>query len=82
MIHYGAEPEIQFGTKAQQSYVDIVNINHYDLILGTPWLGRNKAVLDFGTHSVRVGNYAICTFTSEEDAAYRSKTKGAEAPKH
>ena len=75
VIRYGAEPEIQFGAKAQKSYVDIVNIDRYDLILGTPWLGRNRATLDFGSHSISVGDYAIWGFTCDEDASYR---RGAE----
>ena len=51
-IRYRAEPDIQFGSVAQKSYVDIVNIDQYNLILGTPWLGCNKAILDFGAHLI------------------------------
>lgn len=52
----------------------MVNIDRYDLILGTPWLIENQATLNFKDHTVQIGDYTIQAFMKDEDAAYE-KTK-------
>ena len=38
MSSYGASSSIVFGNKHVEEYFDMVNIDYYDVILGTPFL--------------------------------------------
>ena len=38
MISYGARSSIVFGNKHVEEYFDMANIDHYDVILGMPFL--------------------------------------------
>ncbi len=44
-----------------ESYVDIANFDHYDMIVGTPLMRRNKVLLDFGTDEVVINGKKIPT---------------------
>ena len=50
-INYGAESTIMFGTACVEEYLDITNIDYYDVILGTPFLQRLNITLDFTSPS-------------------------------
>ena len=45
-ISYGATSTIAFGNQCIEEYFDVANINHYDVILGTPFLRRLGMTLD------------------------------------
>ena len=47
MINYGVKSSIVFGNKHVEEYFDVANINHYDVILGMPFLWRLGITLDF-----------------------------------
>ena len=53
-INYGAKSSIVFGNKHIEEYFNVANIDHYDVILGTPFLWRLGITLDF------TGQGAIC----------------------
>ena len=59
IIKYGADTEIQVANTSINSYVDIANFDRYDMIIGTPWMRRNKVVLDFDTDQVLVNGVSI-----------------------
>jgi len=52
MINYGAHSSIAFGPKHVDKYFDVANIDHYDVILGTPFLRRLGITLDFSGQGV------------------------------
>ena len=59
-INYGAKSSIVFGNKHVEEYFDVANINHYDVILGTPFLWRLRITLDFtGQGIIRIGTYVV-----------------------
>src|SRR6266481_1721830 len=58
-INYGDHSSIAFGPKCVDEYFDVANIDHYDVILGTPFLRRLGITLDFS------GQGAICLGTHE-----------------
>src|SRR6266481_4520791 len=58
-INYGAHSSIAFGTKCINEYFNVANIDHYEVILGTPFLRRLGITLDFS------GQGAICLGTHE-----------------
>ena len=40
MINYGTHMTIKIGHKVVEEYFDIANVEHYDAILGTPFLEK------------------------------------------
>ena len=62
MINYRTHATIKIGRKAVKEYFNIVNIEHYDAILGTPFLRKMGIVLDFRSPGiVQIGNEVIPT---------------------
>ena len=41
MINYGTHVTIKLGCKVVEEYFDIANVEHYNAILGTPFLRKN-----------------------------------------
>ena len=59
IIKYGADVRVRVGKADVMSYVDIANFDRYDMIIGTPWMRRNKVRLDFENDQVVVGGTAV-----------------------
>ena len=81
MINYGTRVTIKIGCKVVDEYFDIVNIEHYDVILGTPFLRKMGIVLDFRSPGMaRIGNKVIPTgkvfFDESKDTKNNTATKG------
>ncbi|KAJ7032402.1 hypothetical protein C8F04DRAFT_900832, partial [Mycena alexandri] len=47
-INYGTRVPIEFGGIGGYVYFDQVNLDRYDCIIGTPFLNRHGAIVDFG----------------------------------
>ena len=59
-INYGARSSIVFGNKHVKEYFDVVNINYYNVILGTLFLRRLGITLDFtGQSAICIGTYVV-----------------------
>ena len=76
MINYGAKANWELGKHRSNSYFDVVNIDHYDVILGVPFLVENKVMLDFQNEAVLMGKDAFMSIPIREEDANRSKPKG------
>ena len=81
MINYGTHTTIKIGHKVVKEYFDIVNIEHYNAILGTPFLRKMGIVLDFRSPGMaQIGNKVIPTrkvsFNSSKDTDNNITTKG------
>ena len=62
MINYGTHATIKVGCKVVEEYFDIGNIEHYDTILGTPFLRKMGIILDFRSPgTIQMGNEVILT---------------------
>ena len=46
-INYGTEATIMFGNTCIKEYLDVANIDYYDVILGMPFLRGLGVALDF-----------------------------------
>ena len=55
MINYGTQTTIKIGHKVVKGYFDIANVEHYDAILGTPFLRKMGIVLDFRSPGIWPG---------------------------
>ena len=72
---------IKIGHKVVKEYFDIVNVEHYDMILGTPFLKKMWIVLDFRSPGYAwIGNEVIPTgkvsFNLLKDTNNNIATKG------
>ena len=81
MINYGTHVTIKIGHKVVKEYFDIMNVEHYDVILGTPFLRKMGIVLDFRSPGMaRIGNKVIPTrkvsFDKSKDTNNNIATKG------
>ena len=81
MINYRTHVTIKIGHKMVKEYFDIANIEHYDAILGTPFLRKMGIVLDFRSPGIiQIGNDRIPTgkvsFDELKDTDNNIATKG------
>ena len=81
MINYGTHTTIKIGCKVVKEYFDITNVEHYDAILGTPFLRKMGIVLDFRSPGMaQIGNKAIPTgkvsFDESKDTDNNIAAKG------
>ncbi|KZP14865.1 hypothetical protein FIBSPDRAFT_751247, partial [Athelia psychrophila] len=47
MINFGASARIRVGPIDTEEYFDVVNIDKYDAVIGTPFMVKHKIALDF-----------------------------------
>lgn len=55
-INYGARAPVDFSGMKGHAYFDIVNLDRYDGIIGTPFMIKHRIVLDFGSREIRFPN--------------------------
>lgn len=58
-ITHGAEVMLQMPGHHELNYVDICNLDRYDMIVGTPFMHKYGVILDFETNHVRIKGAAI-----------------------
>ncbi|KAJ7602653.1 hypothetical protein DFH06DRAFT_1351178 [Mycena polygramma] len=78
-ISYGTRVPIDFGGMRGYVYFDQVNLDRYDVVIGTPFMNKHGAVLDFGKREIRFSNgHTIKALSSvEETALVDAKRAGA-----
>ena len=59
VIHYGTNTTLTFGSKVLEQYFDILNLDKYDAIIGTPWLNKYNATLDFNKKCVQMNGESV-----------------------
>ncbi|KAF7968478.1 hypothetical protein HWV62_30501 [Athelia sp. TMB] len=72
-ISYGARAPVAVFGISEDMYFDIVNIDRYDAILGTPFLRRHGVCIDFKNGGIIVGGQFHKTFSVSEEIAYIAK---------
>ena len=81
MINDGTRATIKIGRKVVKEYFDIANVEHYDVILGTPFLRKMGMILDFRSPGMAwIGNEVIPTgkvfLNKSKDTKNNIPTKG------
>jgi hypothetical protein len=51
-VNFGVNVEVQAPGIEMTAYLDIVNFDHYNMIIGTPFMHANKVLLDFNKNQV------------------------------
>ena len=59
MVQFGAEVKIKTSGTSTKEYVDIANFDRYDMIIGTPFMRKNKVSLDFVNDMVVVNGTPV-----------------------
>lgn len=68
MINFGACAYVELGPVSGDVYMDVVNIDQYDMIIGTLFLCEHKAVLNFSKDALIIQGRTIAPLTvGQED---------------
>ncbi|KAG6892995.1 hypothetical protein C0992_011627 [Termitomyces sp. T32_za158] len=54
VVQFGVEVKVKTSGQPTKEYVDIANFDRYDMIIGTPFMRKNKVSLDFVNNKVIV----------------------------
>lgn len=71
-INYGTEQSLTVGKSSFKTYFDIVNLDHYDIVLGIPFMRQNNVVIDFTRNAIRSGADPVPPLEGE-DGKVRAK---------
>ena len=79
----GSQSKISYGTKVpinlcgtqDQIYLNLVNIDRYNCIIGTPFINTYGVCLDFGKHTIHMNRQEINVLSFEEEQQYVDKKK-------
>ncbi|KAJ7454313.1 hypothetical protein B0H11DRAFT_1740524 [Mycena galericulata] len=75
-ISYGTRVPVDFGGVRGYVYFDQVNLDRYDIVIGTPFMNRHGVILDFGKREIRFPRGAtIKAFSSLEEASLLAERK-------
>ncbi|KAF7970992.1 hypothetical protein HWV62_22241 [Athelia sp. TMB] len=78
-ISYGAVAPVTIFSVTEEMYFDVVNIDRYDAILGTPFLKKHGVCIDFKNRGVVIDGVLHKTFSMADELAFIAQ-KGE--PKH
>jgi hypothetical protein len=68
MINFGARTRVELGPiKEDNAYLDVVNIDRYDMIVGTPFMRKHGLVLDFARDALSARGDDIHTLTAGQE---------------
>lgn len=67
-INHGARAKLRVGPVNEACYFDVVDIDRYDVILGTPFLKKHNVVLNFKTRTVIIDGVNVGVYSAVEDA--------------
>ena len=59
IINYGTNTTINIHDKESKEYFEVVNIDYYDAILGTPPLKKDEVTVDFVQDCLKMKNKII-----------------------
>ena len=65
VINYGTNATIKYNGKKLKEYFDIINIDYYDTILGTPFLRKCEVIIDFMNNCLRIKDKIVCNQANE-----------------
>ena len=68
MINFGARSCVELGTVSDDdAYLDVVNIDRYDMIVGIPFLRKHGFILDFDQDILSRQGVQVPTLTSGQE---------------
>ncbi|KAJ7277337.1 hypothetical protein C8J57DRAFT_1061209 [Mycena rebaudengoi] len=80
-INYGTRAPVDIGGIKGYVYLDQVNLDRYDGIIGTPFLNRHGVILDFGKREIRFPNgKSVPALSSIEEASILAMCRASSSP--
>ena len=76
-INFGVRTDVTIGKHSQKLYMDVVNIDHYDVILGVPSLQQYGTRLDFAKEVIIIKGDEIPSLQVGEEVRTAKPTKRA-----
>ena len=76
-INFGVRTDVTIGKHSQKLYMDVVNIDHYDVILGVPSLQQYGTKLDFKREVIIINGDEIASLQVGEEVRTAKPTKRA-----
>ncbi|KAF8305089.1 hypothetical protein DL93DRAFT_2033215, partial [Clavulina sp. PMI_390] len=70
---YEVQPVFDFGNSQLRHDIDIVNLDRWDVILGSPFCNQYGVVLNFKDRTVSWDGITIKALTSDEEAAVKGQ---------
>ena len=68
MINFGTRARLELGTITENdAYLDVVNIDRYDMIIGTPFMRKHGLVLDFKRNILSIQDNIVGTLTMGQE---------------
>jgi hypothetical protein len=68
MINFGTRARLELGPIIENdAYLDVVNLDRYDMIIGTPFMRKHGLVLDFKRNVLRVQDTIITMLTAGQE---------------
>ena len=75
VTNYGTNTTIRINGKELKEYFDVVNIDYYDAILGTPFLKKFKVTIDFTQDCLKIKDKIILNQADEYKIRERNSQK-------
>jgi hypothetical protein len=74
---YEVSPTLDFGNTKFTHDLDVVNLDRWDLLLGSPFCNKHGVVLNYDDRTIRFGSTVIRALSREEEAAARNDDRKA-----
>ena len=74
-ITHGAHAQMWIGAFDAQLYFDVANIDHYNCILGIPFLRQNATIVDFGRQVLHIGRGDVPMIQASETMAAHARVR-------
>lgn len=76
MINFGTRTRLELGPIIENdAYLDVVNIDRYDMIIGTPFMRKHGLVLDFKRNILSVQDDVVGTLTMGQEDLMLAKRR-------
>jgi hypothetical protein len=80
MINFGTKARLEVGSVVENdAYLDVVNIDRYDMIIGIPFMRKHGLVLDFAKDVLSHRGQSIPTLTSGQEDLMLAKKRATHA---
>jgi hypothetical protein len=80
MINFGTKTRLELGPVLEHdAYLDVVNIDRYDMIVGTPFMRKHGLVLNFADDTLNINGKVIETLTSGQEDLMLAKRRAQRA---
>lgn len=74
-INHGVNTMVGLGNQSLPIYFDVANVDYYDIIIGTPFLNRNKVILDFDRYIATINGVEYPCLSLERERLVRKRVR-------